>query len=365
MANNHFRVCLIAASMQILGGHAVQATDLTRNLRQDGISVDFMPINPSLRGVFAACQRIKYMRTVVTSAAYLFHLLRKAGHYDVLHIFSASYLSFMLAPAPAVLIGRLFGKRVVLNYHSGEAEDHLGRSERFVKWILRYVDVVVVPSVYLQRIFKKFGIETTVIHNIIDERRFPLQHRQEFRPRFLVTRNFELMYNIACVLRAFNLIQNQLPDASLTLVGYGSQEQNLKQLAEDLGIQNVKFPGRVEHDVIGEFFINHDFMLNASNIDNMPISLIEAFAAGMPVISTEAGGIPDMITEGVNGFLVPLDDYQGIAEKALRLVREPGLANAVAKNARHIFEENYTWVSVGPKWFRVFGKEKESENPVA
>jgi hypothetical protein len=125
------RVLMVAPSFDILGGQSVQAARLLDRLSEESsLEVSFLPINPRLPGVLRYLQKIKYVRTVVTSIVYIATLLLRVYRYDVIHVFSASYFSFVLAPTPAILIGRLFGRKVLLNYHSGEADDHLRRWRR-------------------------------------------------------------------------------------------------------------------------------------------------------------------------------------------------------------------------------------------
>src|SRR6185295_19798194 len=97
--------------------------------------------------------------------------------YDVVHIFSASYFSFVLAQTPAILISKLFGKKILLNYHSGEAEDHLTRWRSALPTI-RLVDEVAVPSAYLVRVFAKFGIQARAINNLIELENFIFRERR-------------------------------------------------------------------------------------------------------------------------------------------------------------------------------------------
>src|SRR5204862_2277503 len=113
------------------------------------LEMSFVPHHPVLPGVLRYLQRVKYLRTIVTAIRYLASLARQLRHQDVVHIFSASYWSFILAPSPAVLIARAYGKRVILNYHSGEAMDHLTHWPRTTMPILRRADHIVVPSGYL------------------------------------------------------------------------------------------------------------------------------------------------------------------------------------------------------------------------
>jgi len=84
---------------------------------------------------------------------------------------------------------------------------------------------------------------------------------------------------------------------------------------------------------IPDYYDQSDFMLNASNIDNMPMSILEAFSSGIPVISTEAGGIPYIIRDGENGMLVSLDDDQAMAEKAIYLLENQRVAERIAEQA--------------------------------
>src|SRR5258705_6674921 len=189
------RVLIIAPSLDILGGQAVQADRLLERLRQEpGIEVGFLPVNPRLPGGLRKLQSIKYLRTFVTSIAYIASLFNRVRHYDVLHIFSASYFSFVLAPTPAILLGRLYRKKLLLNYHSGEAEDHLQRWRRSAIPTIRMADELVVPSVYLVRVFAKIGLPARSIYNLIETECFPFHERHLLRPILLSNRNFENHY---------------------------------------------------------------------------------------------------------------------------------------------------------------------------
>src|SRR5215213_11847101 len=151
------RVCLVAPSLSILGGQAVAAQRLLERLRAvPGLEIGFLPHDPRTNAVLRLLQRVKYVRTVATSIAYVASLLRRLPAYDIVHVFSASYWSFLLAPTPAILIGKLLGKRVVVNYRSGEAEDHLTRWPRTSVPTLKRADAVATPSGYLVDVFARF-----------------------------------------------------------------------------------------------------------------------------------------------------------------------------------------------------------------
>ncbi len=353
------RVLIVAASLDILGGQAVQAERLVRHLEQEpSVEVSFLPINPRLPGKLRKLQSIKYVRTLTTSILYCLNLLREVRKYDVIHIFSASYLSFLIAPTPAILVSKLYGRKIVLNYHSGEAEDHLRRWRRSTIPILKFADAIAVPSEYLVRVFAGFGIEATPIFNIIELDKFSFRERMQLRPIFLSNRNLEAHYGVDSVLRAFALIQRQVPDAWLTVVGDGRQRQALERLATELNLKQTLFAGRVEHEEIHRHYSNADVFLNASRIDNQPLSILEAFACGLPVVTTNAGGIPDIVTDGETGFVVAVDDHQALAHRALELLSDCNQAVTMTRQAREECRQ-YTWAVVCGRWLGLYRKLAE------
>ncbi len=364
---HRLRILIVAPSFDILGGQAVQAARLLKGLRAErSLDVDFLPINPRLPGVLGKLQAIKYVRTVVTSLLYCVSLLARVRKFDVIHIFSASYFSFVLAPTPAILISKLYGKQIVLNYHSGEAEDHLTRWGRSAIPTIRLADEVAVPSDYLVRVFARFGVHARPIFNIIETETFRFRQRRPLRPLFLSNRNLEAHYGVDRVLRAFAIIQQRLPEARLTIAGDGSQRRSLQKLAPELNLQNVEFTGQVDHKKVFELYDAADIYLNGSEIDNQPLSLLEAFACGLPVVTTEAGGIPDIVTHERTGLLVQCGDYEGMAREAIRLLHDENLADRIVNQAREECQK-YSWEAVRNKWLSLYGQlivEKVSRTPV-
>lgn len=352
-ATQPLRILVVAPSFDILGGQAVQAARLVLRLRElPQFEVGFLPINPRLPGVLRKLQAVKYLRTIVTSLLYLATLLARIPRYDIIHIFSASYLSFVIAPTPAILIAKLFRKRIVLNYHSGEAEDHLTRWRTAVPTI-RLVDEVVVPSPYLVRVFAQFRLETRAINNLIDLDQFKFQSRRPLRPVFLSNRNLEAHYGVDHVLRAFALIQARVPEAELLVAGDGSQRETLETLAQQLGLQNICFVGRVEHEQIIRQYQRADIYLNGSEIDNQPLSILEAFACGLPVVTTDAGGIPDMVADSRNAFVVRRGDHKTMAARALQLLSEDDVADSLIRQGQEECEK-YSWVAVREQWTQLY-----------
>lgn len=349
------KVLIVAASMDIVGGQAVQAVRLIEHLRQEpSVAADFLPVNPRLPGVLRKLQSIKYVRTITTSTLYWWKLLTTIPSFDVIHIFSASYFSFLLAPSPAVIVARLFGKKIVLNYHSGEAEDHLRRWPKTAIPMLKKADEIVVPSQYLVRGFAKFGLVAKAIFNVVDFNQIIFRQRGTLRPIFLSNRNFEAHYGVDVVLRAFAIIQQRFQDASLKVAGDGPCREDLQELAAELKLLNVEFVGTVTRERMSALYNEADCFLNGSRIDNQPLSILEAFASGLPVVTTNAGGIPDVVTNGVNALMVQMDDHEALAHSAINLIAHREVAARLISEARKECRR-YTWEAVRTEWLKAYG----------
>src|SRR5262249_6188638 len=147
-------------------------------------------------------------------------------------------------------------------------------------------------------------------------------------------RNFEKHYGVDRVLSAFAIIQARIPDARLLIAGDGPERSNLQNLAHELTLKNVEFLGRVEHERVVQLYDLADVFLNGSEIDNQPLSILEAFACGLPVVTTDAGGIPDMVIPEKTALVVKRGDYRHLAECALRLLDDSSLAQCIIAQAR-------------------------------
>lgn len=354
-------VALIAPSAEILGGHAVQAGALAQGLQAEGYGVLFVPINPPFPPGLRSLRRQRYVRTLVNQAYYLPSLLR-LRRADLVHVFSASYWSFVLAPVPAILLGRGFRKRVVLHYHSGEAADHLARWGVLVHPWLRLVDEIVVPSKYLQAVFARYGYQTRVIRNIVDTERFEYKERRCLHPRLLSTRNLEPYYRVDNTIHAFARAQARYPDATLTVAGFGSEEARLRRLALSLGVAGIRFVGRVEPDAMPRLCAEADIFVNSSVVDNQPVSVLEAFAAGLPVVSTATGDLATLVRHRKTGLIVPPGDPQAMTEAIASLLSDPQGAVAMTRRARRE-AELHTWAFVRQEWAAVYEGRQSTHEP--
>ena len=347
------RVAIVAASARYVGGQSVQADLLLRNWGDDGdVRAHFIPIDPPLPAVLSWAERIPGLRTVVREPVYLWALWRGLRDTDVAHIFSASYWSFLIAPVPAWLVARVRGAKTLIHYHSGEARDHLQRF-RSAAPLLRRMGTIVVPSRYLVDVFHEFGVQAEVVPNLVDLDQFSYRKRQPLRPHLICTRGFHPYYRVDLVIRAFVEVGKQFPNARLDLVGGGELEGEISGLIDQLELSGVHRRGLVPHCEIAAAYDAADIFVNASNLDNTPVSILEAFAAGTPVVSTAPDGIRYLVDDGRTGLLSPPGDVAALAANIMRLLHDPKLATRLAGNARAELAR-YGWSEVRGAWLAVY-----------
>ncbi len=330
------RVCLVAPSGRKPGGQSVQAANLVGWLRASGrVETVCVATDLALPGILRPLDRLPGVRTAVRHALLAWVLVRTARRCDVIHVFAAGYWSFLLSAGIAVAAGRIVGRPVIVNYHSGEAPDHLARWPRSVRWVLQRAALLVVPSDFLARVFAQYGYTARVIRNGVDAARFLWRARGAPYRRLLCTRHFEQNYDVGTALRAFARIRRQRPDARLTLVGGGSEEARLRQLRDELGLGDaVMFAGRAAPGEIHRYYDEHDVYLNSSIVDNQPLSILEAMAAGLVVVTTAAGGITDLIEDGRTGRLAPPGSAEALADAAVAVMEDEAGFGALARAAR-------------------------------
>ena len=338
------RLLLVAPFPPPPGGMAVQARALFDRLQAEGWRVSALPTNPPWPVPLRPLERVRGLRTAITAGLFLMRLAAAIGRVDLVHILSCSHLGFCLFTVPTVTAARLWRRPVMVNFRGGNAEPFFRRHPRALAW-LRRADVLTVPSGFLRNVFARFGLGAVVVPNIAEVERFEFRRRDRLVPHLLVARNLEPCYNVALALRAFERIREERPEATLTIAGDGPERARLERMVARRRIPGVRFLGRVPNRCMPRIYERCDVALNPSNVDNMPISVLEAFAAGLPVVSTRVGGVPYIVEDGRTGFLVPPGDDRAMADRVLWLCRHPEEAAAAADRARRACQV-YTWPAV-------------------
>lgn len=280
-------------------------------------------------------------------------LIRVARGYDVLHIHCCSEWGFL----PAVIgvsVGRRLKKRLVLTYHGGGGETFFDRHHCLVHHYLTRTNTNIVLSGFLAKVFDKHHIPYTIIPNIIELDKTQFRLRETLKPNFICTRAHEPLYNIPCILRAFQKILTELPEATLTLVGTGSQHDQLVNKVKEMGLKNVTFTGRVDNKEIYRYLDQSDIFLSSPTVDNMPVSVLEAMNAGLLVISSRVGGVPYMVDDGETGLLFDSDDSNQLAEKMIWAVENQDIAKKLIIKA-HQDVNKYRWENIKDKLYITYG----------
>lgn len=359
--SGHLRVLIIApSSAGMIGGQEVEAALLVRRWQNDPqVEAIFVANNPALPTWLRKLGRIRYLRTAVRLPVYLALVCRAAGRVDVLHVFSASYSSFLMNCLPVWLISRLQRKQLVLNYHTARGWTEFA-SSRLVRFVLKRSEEIVVPSAYLEGKFAEIGFSSKVVPNIIDEDRMQYRPRNRPRPILICTRNLSWEYGIEVIIRAFALVQRSYPDATLYLLGSGPRWKALEALVRALSVSGIVFCGAIPNEEMAKWYARADVFVNASLVDNSPLSLLEAMACGVPIVTTAAGGIPCMVKHGETALVCPIGDSQTMAEQVMRLLGEPGLALEIAHRA-HEKVSLHRWSSVREKWLDAYRNNRRDE----
>lgn len=350
----NLRVVLVGPLPPPFGGMANQTRQLARLLGESGVQVRLVRNNPPYRPAWIG--NVRGLRAAFRLVPYLAALWRALRGADIAHVMANSGWAWHLFAAPAIRLARLRGVPVLVNYRGGEAESFLQRQARWVRPTLRLARVLAVPSGFLQSVFARHGIAAEVVPNIVDLARFVPAARRTPAQHIVVTRNLEEIYDIPTALRAFAKIRSRFPAARLTVAGSGPALDSLRRLAQELGVSEaVRFTGRLDNDRIAELYREADLVINPSTVDNMPISLLEAMASGVPIVSTNIGGVPYLVEHERTALLVPARDADAMATAALRVFDDAALRDALVAAGLQACRA-YAWERVRPVLFAAYAR---------
>ncbi len=341
------------------GGMANQTLQLARLLREEDVAVELIQVNRPYRPQWVGA--LRGVRAIFRLLPYLAHLWRAAGKVQLFHVMANSGWSWHLFAAPAIWIGRLRRVPVVINYRGGEADVFFEKAFTWVKPSLGRANAIIVPSGFLEAVFGKRGFATRIVPNIIDLGRFGTDTAaggslKGAFPCIIVTRNLEPIYDNGTALRAFQIIRRTFPSAKLVVAGSGGERNSLQKLAAELGVADaVTFTGRVDNEGMASLYRCADVMINPSLADNMPISVLEALATGVPVVSTNVGGVPYLVDHGKTALLVPPRDVAAMADAVLALLNDPSMAKRIREAGLESIQQ-YAWPNVRERLLHVYGQ---------
>lgn len=347
------RIALVGPLPPPSGGMANQTRQLAALLSEAGLSVTTIQVNAPYRPNWVG--NVRGLRAVFRLLPFVLNLWRSAPQVDLFHVMANSGWSWHLFAAPAIWIAKFHRKPVVINYRGGEAASFFQRSPKIVRASLNQVAAIIVPSAFLEKIFAVLGFRTVVVPNIVNLARFaPAEYPPAHPPHLVVTRNLEAIYGIDTALRAFALVLQRFPESRMTIAGSGPQLSALQSLAGELQLAaSVEFCGRLEIDDMAALYRSAHVMVNPSLVDNTPNSIIEALASGVPIVTTDVGGIPYLVENERTALLVPAQQPEAMAAAILRVLNTPQLARALSEAGLAAVKQ-YTWGEVKEKLFAVY-----------
>ncbi len=252
-------------------------------------------------------------------------------------------------------VAKCVGTKYLTILHGGDLPKRLAKSKLACKRLFNNSYVNVAVSGYMQYEFKMKGYTTIVIPNIIDIEKYKFILRDHCHPRLLWVRSFHRQYNPNMAVDVLCELLKIYHDAELCMVGPdkdGSMEEFNKYVRQAGVSDHVKITGRLSKEEWLRLSEDYDFFINTTYVDNTPVSVIEALALGMCVVSTDPGGIPYLLSDGKDSLLVKPGDSKGMANQILSLLNNEMLAASISKNARKK-AQTFDWAQVKHKWLEL------------
>lgn len=336
------------------GGMANQTRQLARLLAEEGCAVTLVRTNTPYRP--ALIGRIPFVRAIFRLLPYLWRLWIAARRAELVHVMANSGWAWHLFAAPAIWIARLRRVPAIVNYRGGDADAFLARQLRLVRPTLARAAAVVVPSGFLRGVFAKYGVTTCVVPNIVNLDAFRPVELPRMKPHLLVARNLEQVYDVATAIRAFAIVTAREYDVLLTVAGSGPELEALERLTQELDVAGkVCFTGQLDNTELPRLYAMASVVVNPSRVDNLPISLLEALAAGVPIVSTDVGGIPYVVKHETTALLVPPGNPVAMADAILRLLGDRALAERLRAAGIDVARD-YAWPIVRGELFAVYAR---------
>ncbi len=299
-------------------------------------------------GIVTATRQYKKLYKLVAT---IYVIISKCSRFNIAIVpLYGTRMSFIWQDVSVRLLKQL-GKKVILIVHGGSIPKQVLAGEyKFIKAMGR-ADIIVCPSVFMQQFLERFGIKSLVIENSLDISAYPVLNKKIFRPHLLWMRSFSEVYNPEMAVRVALILSKKYPSFKMLMAGTdGGLQKKIEQMSGDYGLRDkIIFPGYLGHSAKMAYAEDYDIFLCTNRVDNAPVTLVEFMASGLVIVSVNSGGIPWMIKNGENGFLVNLDDDEAMAVAISRVIENPELGITSCINAR-MYAQQFNQESVFTKW---------------
>ena len=277
---------------------------------------------------------------------------RRRNDFQVAQVDVFSGAAFIWAEISCSALRRL-DKPYILVLHGGNLPRFAARWPHRVRRLLQSAQIVTTPSHYLREQMAAYHPNLLRVPNAIELGAYRFRLRQNPHPTLVWLRAFHEIYNPTLVPRVIHSLAADYPDLRAIMIGPDKGDGSLehtRQIAAELGVgSRILFPGAVPKAETPAWLDQGDIFLNTSNVDNTPVSVLEAMACGLCVVSTNVGGLSYLLRDETDALLVQPDSVEAMAGAVRRLMAEPGLAERLSGNAR-VEASQYDWAAVLPQW---------------
>lgn len=239
--------------------------------------------------------------------------------------------------------------------HGGNLERRLRHNSKFCDSIFSNSTVNVAPSHFMKSVFANYGFTNVVfIPNSLRIVNYKFEKRSIEKIKMLWVRSFSNIYNPLLAVKVLKLLIDSGYEAELCMVGPDSDDgsfQDTQKLAKELRV-SIIFTGKLAKTEWTTLATEYNVFVNTTNFDNMPVSVVEAMALGLPIVSTNVGGMPNLIEGSVDGLLVPQNDEHAFVDAILRLKSDSNFKSLIVENARKKVEK-FDWGTIKEKWFEI------------
>ncbi len=285
----------------------------------------------------------------------IWKIIKYRKHVKLILIDTYSTLNFYYAVAVAVL-AKLLKIPYVPILRGGDLPSRIKRNPLLAQIIFSNSYKIISPSYYLYNTFSECGFDSICIPNNIELNLYPFKKRKGFQPQLLYVRSFHKIYNPEMAIHVLQELLKKYKNAKLIMVGpeKDGSLQKTKNLVKQLNLEDkVTFTGKLSKPEIIKLSKDYDIFINTTDFDNTPVSVMEAMALGLPVVSTKVGGTPFLIINNENGLLVPPRDINSFVEAVCSIIENPEMGNQLSLNARKT-AESFAWDVVKVKWSQLF-----------
>ncbi|MGH9766394.1 MAG: glycosyltransferase family 4 protein [Blastocatellia bacterium] len=281
---------------------------------------------------------------------------RRRREYDVANVEVFSGPAFCWAEVVCFLLRR-FGKPYILTLHGGNLPDFARRYPRRVRRLLQSARFVTTPSGYLLDRMSVYRSDLILAPNPLNLEAYQFRRRARASPKLVWLRAFHKIYNPTLAPRVVRQLAGDFPEIHLDMIGPDKGDgsaKEVRQIISELEIsRRISQIGVVAKNQVPRYLNLGDVFLNTANVDNTPVSVLEAMACGLCVVSTNVGGIPYLLEHERDALLVPPDDCQAMAAAVRRILTSPQFAKMLSQNARKKAEQ-HDWLVILPQWERLF-----------